>query len=162
MWKILRFKWIAFASSLLCFAAILFLLSRKEGLDALVAVWNRTDAVAFCVAILLMLLVQAISAWRVKIITAAEALFTVGYLSLFRIQLISQFIAYGAPISALSDLAKAAMIKLRFSLPIGQSVRIVLYERFCGALGAVVVGLIATLCQLVIPTPSTLINIQFL
>ena len=58
-----------------------------------------------------------------------------------RIQLISQFIAYGAPISALSsDLAKAAMIKLRFDLPLGQSIRIVLYERICGALsGAIVI-----------------------
>ena len=95
-----------------------------------------------------MLVVQAVSAYRVKIITAAEALHSIGYQSLFRIQLISQFIAYGAPISALSDLAKAAMIKLRFDLPLGQSVRIVLYERICGALGAVVIGLLATSGQL--------------
>ena len=44
-------------------------------------------------------------------------------------------------------LAKAAMVKLRFNLPMGQSIRIVLYERICGAIGAVVVGLIATLCH---------------
>src|SRR5208282_3442819 len=162
MWKILRLNWIALASSLFLFAAILFVLSRREGLDAVVAAWNGTNAVAFCLAILLMLFVQGISACRVKIIAAAEGLHAIGYLSVLRIQLISQFIAYGAPIAALSDVAKAAMLKLRFSLPIGQSIRIILYERICGALGAVVVGLIATLCQLVVPTPATLVDVQFL
>jgi uncharacterized membrane protein YbhN (UPF0104 family) len=161
MWKILRANWIAFASSLSLFAVISLLLSRKEGLDAMVAVWNGTDAVAFCVAVLLMFVVQGIYTWRIKIITGAELLHSIGYLSLFRIQLISQFIAYGAPISALSDLAKAAMVKLRFNLSIGQSIRIILYERICGALGAVIVGLIATMCQLVIPTPATLVEVQF-
>jgi hypothetical protein len=162
MWKILRLNWIAFASSLFLFAAILFLLSRKEGLNAVVAAWNGTDALAFCLAVVVMLGVQVISTWRVKIIAAAEALHAIGYLSLLRIQLISQFIAYGAPIAALSDIAKAAMLKLRFNLPIGQSIRIILYERICGALGAVVIGLIATVCQLVVPTPATLVHAQFL
>lgn len=161
MWKILRVRWIAFASSLFLFAAILLLI-RKQGLDALVTVWHATDAGAFCLAVVLMLVVQSIYTWRIKIIAAAEQLHSISYASLFRIQLISQFIAYGAPISALSDVAKAAMIKLRFNLPIGQSIRIVLYERICGALGAVVVGLVATLCQLFVPTPTTLVDVQFL
>jgi len=162
MWKNLRLNLVAFCSSLFLFAAILFLLSRRDGLNAVVAAWNRTDPVAFCVAVLLMLVVQAVSAWRVKIITAAEGLSNVGYLSLLRIQLISQFIAYGAPIAALSDVAKAAMLKLRFDLPIGQSIRVVFYERVCGALGAVVIGLAATLGQLVVPTPAMLVDVQFL
>jgi Lysylphosphatidylglycerol synthase TM region len=161
MWKPLRLNWIAFASSLLLFAAILYFLSRKQGLDAFVDVLRRTGAVSFCVAVLLMLVVQGISAYRVKIITAAEALHSTGYRSLVRIQLISQFIAYGAPISALSDLAKAAMIKLRFDLPLGQSIRIVLYERICGALGAIVIGLLTTIWQLATDTPRLLVDIQF-
>jgi hypothetical protein len=161
MFKPPRLQWVAFASSLLLFTAILYLLSRKQGLDAVIDVFRRTDTIPFCIAVVLMLLVQAVSAYRVKIITAAEALHSIGYQSLFRIQLISQFIAYGAPISALSDLAKAAMIKLRFSLPVGQSVRIVLYERICGALGAVAVGVIATIGQLAISTPRSLVEIQF-
>jgi hypothetical protein len=162
MRKILQSKWIAFASSLVLFAAILFFLSRGEGLNAVIAAWHHTDGFAFCLAVLLMFVVQGISTWRIKIITAAESLPAVGYPSLLRIQLISQFIAYGAPIAALSDVAKAAMLKLRFNLPTGLSIRIILYERFCGALGAVVVGVMATLCQLVVPTPATLVDIQFL
>lgn len=161
MFRNLRLNWIAFASSLFLFAAILYVLNRKQGLDALIDVLRHTDAVPFCIAVLLMVVVQGVSAYRVKIITAAEALHSIGYQSLLRIQLISQFIAYGAPISALSDLAKAAMIKLRFDLPLGQSIRIVLYERICGALGAVVIGLFATLGQLAVPTPRTLVDVQF-
>ncbi len=161
MFRNLRLNWIAFASSLFLFAAIMYLLNRKQGLDALIDVLRHTDAVPFCIAVLLMVVVQGVSAYRVKIITAAEALHSIGYQSLLRIQLISQFIAYGAPISALSDLAKAAMIKLRFDLPLGQSIRIVLYERICGALGAVVIGLFATLGQLAVPTPRTLVDVQF-
>jgi glycosyltransferase 2 family protein len=161
MFKPPRLQWVAFASSLLLFTAILYLLSRKQGLDALIDVLRHTDPVPFCIAVVLMLVVQGVSAYRLKIITAAEALHSIGYQSLLRIQLISQFIAYGAPISALSDLAKAAMIKLRFDLPLGQSIRIVLYERICGALGAVVIGLFATLGQLAVPTPRTLVDVQF-
>jgi glycosyltransferase 2 family protein len=161
MFKPPRLKWVAFVSSLLLFTAILYLLSRKQGPDALIDVLRRTDTVPFCIAVVLMLLVQGVSAYRVKIITAAEALESIGYQALLRIQLISQFIAYGAPISALSDLAKAAMIKLRFDRPLGQSIRIVLYERICGALGAVAIGLLATIGQLAISTPRPLVEIQF-
>jgi hypothetical protein len=157
----LRLNWIIFASSVFLFGAILLLLSRKENLDAIFAVWHQTDPDMFCIAVIAMLLVQAITALRLKVLTAAERLHSVGYLPLYRIQLISQFIGYGAPISALSDLAKAAMVKLRFNLPIGLSIRLILYERICGALGAVVIGLIATLCQLTVGTPATLVEVQF-
>ena len=161
MRKSLRLNWIAFAGSILLFAAILYFLSRKQGLDAFVDVLRRTGGAFFCAAVLLMLLIQGIGAYRVKIIMGAEALPSTSYRSLVRIQLISQFIAYGAPISALSDLAKAAMIKLRFDLPLGQSVRIVLYERICGALGAIVIGLLTTIWQLTIDTPRFLVDVQF-
>src|ERR1700683_2293867 len=96
-------NWIAFASIVFFFAAILFLLGRREDLNAVLAAWNGTDPVAFCLAVVLALVVQAISALRVKIIAAAEGLHTVGYLAVLRIQFISQFIVYGAPIAALSD-----------------------------------------------------------
>ena len=74
----------------------------------------------------------------------------------------SQFVANAAPISALSDLAKAAMIKLRFALRTGQAIRLVLYERICGALGTIVAGIFAMLGQLMVPTPSHLVKAQAL
>ncbi len=159
--KALGPKWIALGSSFVLFAAILYFLSRGQGLDAVIAVWRRTDAIAFCVAVLFMLLVQIISAYRLKIITAAEAHSAISYRSIIRIQFISQFIAYAAPISALADLAKAAMVKLRFDLSLARSITFVLYERICGALGAVVIGLVATLGQLALPLPGSLLEVQF-
>jgi Lysylphosphatidylglycerol synthase TM region len=162
MIKNLRLNWIAFASSAFLVAAILYVLSRRQGVDALIEVWSHIDLAPFLLAVLLMLIVQGISAYRVKTIVNAEELNSIAYWSLLRIQLISQFVAYGAPVSALSDLAKAAMVKLRFNLPLGRSIRIILYERICGALGAVVIGLFATFAQLAIPTPRTLVDVQFL
>jgi len=83
-------------------------------------------------------------------------------LSMFRIQLVSQFASHGAPISALGDLARAAMLKLRFGVTIGRAVRIVFYERVAGALGAVVVGLIAVAVELCLPPPHPLVKSQLL
>jgi hypothetical protein len=162
MLKGARYHWIALASSLLLLAAVFFIISREQSLDALIAVWHRTDAAAFLLAILFVLIVQALSAWRVRIITMADGLHAIRFLPLFRIQLTSQFVAHGAPISALSDIAKVAMLKLRFTLSAGRAIRLVLYERVCGALGAVVVGVFATFGQLRLTMPPELIKAQFL
>jgi uncharacterized membrane protein YbhN (UPF0104 family) len=142
-----RSRWIVFGSSLLLFAAIIFILRREQGLATLIDIWQRTDRGAFFLGVAIMLGVHIVAAWRIKIILNAEQA-KAGLLSLFRIQLISQFVAHGAPISALADLARAAMLKLRFDLAVGRSVRIVFYERICGALGAVVCGIFALIVQL--------------
>jgi len=160
MSKFFRLNWIAPASSILIFVAILYFLSRTQKLDAIVDVWRRTDAAGFFIAIFFMLFVQAVSGYRLKVITGAEGLASIGYPSLLRIQFISQFIGYGAPVSALADLAKAAMLKLRFNMSLPQSIRYILYERICGALGAVVIGVLATVWQFALPIPRSLIEIQ--
>ena len=153
-------RWIAFGSSLLLFAAIIFILRREHGLATLVDIWRRTDRSAFFLGIAIMLGVHVAAAWRIKIIMNAEQN-AASLRSLFRIQLISQFVAHGAPISALADLARAAMIKLRFNLAVGQSVRIVFYERICGALGAVICGIFALVVQLfVVPVSHSLLLAQ--
>lgn len=158
----LRTKWVALLSSALLLAAILFMLTRQHDLDDLFSLWRRTNALALFIAIFLMLIAQVAVAWRLLIIAAADGVTSARFLPLVRIQLISQFVAHGAPISAISDIAKAAMVKLRFSLPTGQSIRIILYERICGALGTVCIGLVATLCQLDAPTPAPLVKAEFL
>jgi uncharacterized membrane protein YbhN (UPF0104 family) len=154
--------WIAFASSLLFLAAIFFILGREQSVGVLAEVWNRADPAALTLATLLILFVQAVGAWRVKVIATADGLTSIKFISLFRIQLISQFVAHGAPISALSDIAKAAMLKLRFNLSVAHAIRLVLYERACGALAAVVVGLAATFVQLALRMPQELVLAQFL
>jgi uncharacterized membrane protein YbhN (UPF0104 family) len=72
----------------------------------------------------------------------------VQFRSIYRIQLISLFVAHGAPISAIADLARAAMVNLRYHLTAGRAVRLVLYERICAAIGAAVIGLVASIALL--------------
>jgi hypothetical protein len=155
-------SWIALACSLLLLAAILFVVTREHNFDALVDVWSRTEPGPFAFAVVAMIALQSTAAWRLEVIMGAEGLHRIGFWPLLRIQLVSQFVANGAPISALSDLAKAAMVKLRFDLGMAQSIRLVLYERICGALGAIIVGVFAVLGQLVVPTPSGLVKAQAL
>src|SRR6476620_10553798 len=103
--------WIALASSSLLLAVIFFVVTREHSFDALVDVWDRTETGPFVFAILAMIAVQAIGAWRQEVIMGADGLDHIDFWPLVRIQLVSQFAANGAPISALSDLAKAAMLK---------------------------------------------------
>jgi uncharacterized membrane protein YbhN (UPF0104 family) len=159
--KASRARWVAFASSILLLAAIVFVLRRQQGLDTLVDIWRRTDPGAFFLATAVMLAVHVTAALRIKIIMNAEQI-EAGLLSLFRIQLISQFVAHGAPISALADLARAAMLKLRFDLPIGRSIRVVFYERICGAAGTVICGVAALILQLLAPVSHALLLAQTL
>jgi glycosyltransferase 2 family protein len=156
--KVARSKWIAFGSSVLLFAVIIYILKREQDLATLINIWQRTDRIAILLGIAIMLGVHLIAAWRVKIIMNAEQA-DAGLLSLFRIQFISQFVAHGAPISGLADLARAAILKLRFDLAIGRSIRIVFYERIFGALGTVVCGILALIVQLFAPaSPSLLLG----
>lgn len=158
--KSIRSNWIALASSLLLLAAILYLVSREHSFDALLALWERIEPVPLALATIVMIALQATGAWRLKAIMSADGLRHVGFWPLFRIQLVSQFAANAAPISALADVAKAAMVKLRFALGTGQSIRLVLYERICGAMATIVIGVFCLLAQLAVPTPTDLVNAQ--
>jgi Lysylphosphatidylglycerol synthase TM region len=145
--KAIPTKWIALVSSLLLLAVIFVVILREHSFDALVHVWVRTQTAAFGFAVLLMIVIQASNASRLGVIMGADGLDCIGFWPLLRIQLICEFIANGAPIAALSDLARAAMIKFRFALGTGRSLRLVLYERICGAAGVVVAGVFALLIQ---------------
>jgi uncharacterized membrane protein YbhN (UPF0104 family) len=162
MLKALRANWIAFASSVLLLGTIVFILGRQQNIDMVVDTWRRMDIVTFAFSVLLMMVLQTTVAWRLKTILSADGLASAQFRSLLRIQFISQFVANGAPISALADVAKATMLKLRFSLTTGRSIRLILYERICGMLGTVVVGLFFTLFQLALPAPQGLVASQLL
>jgi glycosyltransferase 2 family protein len=163
MWKAMRANWIALASSILLLGAVFFILTRARDLDAVFDVWRRADKWAFSLAIVLtIVLVQSTGAWRLMTIMAADGVDNVGFRPLFRIQLISQFVAHGAPISAIADLARAAMVKLRFKLRSGRSVRIIVYERICGVLGAVASGIVASFILLAVSSETKIVDAQLL
>jgi hypothetical protein len=157
-----RASWITLASSILLLGAIFWILHKRNDLDDLIGIWQHSNKIAIWLAVLAMMGVHLTGASRLKVIMVADGLENVGLLSNFRIQLVSQFVAHGAPISAVADLARAAMVKLRFRLSMGRSIRIIIYERVCGALGAAVVGLLAAGIQLLLPPPTILLKPQFL
>src|SRR5262245_13680438 len=157
MLKRLRSNWITFASSLLLLAAIGYILSKQDQLSTILDVWRHIDKRYFALAVLLMLvLVHATGAWRLGSIMSFDGVSDVRFRSIYRIQLISLFVAHGAPISAIADLARAAMVNLRYRLTAGRSVRLVLYERICAAIGAVILGLLASLVLVVASAPTKL------
>jgi hypothetical protein len=154
--------WLAFGSSVLLLGAIFTILYKQQGFANLADIWQRSDKPALLLAIAAMMGVQATAAMRLKTILSADGVAGIGLHSVFRIQLISQFAAYGAPISALADVARAAMLKLRFGITIGRAVRLVFYERICGVLGAAVIGLVCAAIQYFRPVPEALSGVQLL
>jgi glycosyltransferase 2 family protein len=158
MLKGLRSNWITFTSSLMLLAAIGYILSKQDQLGTIVDVWRQIDKWYFALAVLLTLvLVHATGAWRLRSIMSFDGVPGVRFRSIYRIQLISLFVAHGAPISAIADLARAAMVNLRYRLTAGRSVRLVLYERICAAIGAVILGLVASIALLAISAHTKLI-----
>lgn len=157
-----RASWIALASSILFLGAIFWILHRQQSLDDLTEIWRRSDKAAIWLAIAAMMAANVTGAARLTVITTGTGVEGVGLPSMFRIQLVSQFAAHGAPISALADLARAAMLKLRFGLTVRRSLRIVFYERICGALGAAVLGLGAAGVEWCLPPPHPLVTSQLL
>jgi hypothetical protein len=162
MWKALRANWIALASSTLLLGAVFLVLSQEQNISTVLHVWRGTDKWPFAVAIVLTIAMQATPVWRLLTIMNSEGVNNVAFRSLFRIQLISLFVGHGAPISAIADLAKAAIVKLRFNLKSGQSVRVILYERICGALCAALFGLIASLILLKMSSLTRMLGMQLL
>ena len=112
--------------------------------------------------VLTLALFQTTATWRLQAIMAFDGVQGVQFQSLFRIQLISQFVAHGAPISAIAELARAAMLKLHYHLTLARSIRLVLYDRVSGAAGAFVFGLAASFVLLAIsPTPLSYAQLVF-
>jgi glycosyltransferase 2 family protein len=162
MWGKSQARWIALMSSMLFLGAIFWILHRQQSLEDLADIWRRSDKGAILLAIAAMTAANVTGAWRLTTIMTVTGVDRAGLLSMFRVQLVSQFAAHGAPISALGDLARAAMLKLRFGVTIGRAVRVVLYERVAGALGAAVIGLGAVAAEAWLPEPHRLIGSQLL
>lgn len=146
---------------MLLLGAIFWILHRQQALDDLVGIWRRSDKTAIALAVAIMMAVHLVCAARLQTIMLEDGIGRAPLPPLFRIQLVSLFATHGAPISALGDLARAAMVALRFGLTIGRSVRIVLYERVCAALGTALVGFAAAAIQLFMP-PQAMVRPQLL
>jgi uncharacterized membrane protein YbhN (UPF0104 family) len=153
----------ALVSLLLLGAAVLYLVLRNDQLSVVVATWRRIDTPHLVTAISLMILAQLTIAWRCRVILDGDGLREANmFWSLVRIQMVTLFAAHGAILPGFADVAKATMLKLRFDISAARSVKLVIYERICTAIGFMMVGLLATPPLFLLDVPLLLVIVPLL
>jgi hypothetical protein len=150
---------IAISLSLL---GLILIFLRAKSADTLVDVWRRLGVGSLLIAVTCVLGTTLAGAWRLQAIMTATNNTETKLVSLLRLQLVSQFVAHGAPISALADLAKVAIISFRFNLTPGAGLRIVVYERVFGAIAVICLGTVALGFQFVFSVPVHVLKIEML
>ena len=76
--------------------------------------------------------------------------------------MVTLFAAHGAIIPGFAEAAKATMFKLRFNISAARSVKLVIYERICTAIGFMMVGLLTTPPSFLAEVPSLLVIVPLL
>jgi hypothetical protein len=110
-----------------------------------------------------MILAQLTVAWRCRVILQGDGLREPNmFWSLVRIQMVTLFAAHGAIIPGFAEVAKATMLKLRFDISTARSVKLVIYERICTAVGFMMVGLLATPPLFLLEVPPLLVIVPLL
>ncbi len=153
---------LAAALSLIVLAAVIGGLAYKADLGVLLQVWARMNPVWLLATVLAMGAAVFLATLRFQSIIREDASIEIGYRSLFRIQLIALFVAHGAPISAIGDLARAGLMKLRFNIGLTTSFRLVIYDRAIGLLVILVIGVVNTLVQVGLGIRDEVIVVQAL
>lgn len=141
---------------------LIFILLRSKNADSFLDVWRRLDVVSLLLAAICVLAGTLAGAWRLQEIVHTANKVHTNLASLLRLQLVSQFVAHGAPISALADVAKVAILSLRFSLSPGSALRIVVYERVLGAIAVIFLGAMALVFQLTLSIPAHVLKVEAL
>jgi uncharacterized membrane protein YbhN (UPF0104 family) len=153
----------AIISLLLLGAALLYLALRNDQLSAVLATWRRIDMPHLVTAVTLMSLAQLTVAWRCRVILEGDGLREASmFWPLVRIQMVTLFAAHGAIIPGFADVAKATMLKLRFDISAARSVKLVVYERTCTAIGFMMVGLLAIAPLFFLEVPPLLVIVPLL
>jgi uncharacterized membrane protein YbhN (UPF0104 family) len=153
----------AIISLLLLGAALLYLVLRNDQLSAVLATWRRIDMPHLVTAVTLMSLAQLTVAWRCRVILEGDGLREASmFWPLVRIQMVTLFAAHGAIIPGSADVAKATMLKLRFDISAARSVKLVVYERTCTAIGFMMVGLLAIAPLFFLEVPPLLVIVPLL
>jgi hypothetical protein len=155
-----KFKGMVGLVSSLALLCLTFALLRSQNVGTLLDAWKKLDTASILISVICVQGMLLASAWRLRIIMAAAGVGKVGLASLFRLQLIVQFVAHGAPISALADVAKVALLAMRFNLMARTAFRMVVYERILGAVALVCLGAAALGFQLEFSIPPHAFRIE--
>jgi len=160
--KLTAKHWITVVSSALLMAAIFWLVTRTNGLGAIFETLKRITPADAVIAFLAVIGMQIAAVWRAETICRLDGVPGVNLANLLRLQFVAQFIAHGAPVSALADVAKVAMLSLRFDISPGRALRLTVFERALGAVGAMSAGLLTLALQLWLGVPRGVILVQAL
>lgn len=153
----------AIISLLLLSTAVLYMVLHNDQLSAVLATWRRIDTPHLVTAIALIILAQLAVGWRCRIILDGDGLREPNmFWPLVRIQMVTLFAAHGAIIPGFAEVAKATMLKLRFDISAARSVKLVIYERICTAIGFMMVGLLTTPPLFLVEVPSLLVIVPLL
>jgi hypothetical protein len=153
----------AIISLLLLGAAIVYLVLRNDQLSAVLATWRRIGTLDLVASIALVILAQLTVAWRCRVILEGDELHEPSmFWVLARIQMVTLFAAHVAIIPGVADVAKATMLKLRFNISAPRSVKLVIYERICTAIGFMMVGFLATPPLFLLEVPPLLVIVPLL
>ncbi len=134
---------------------------RRFDAAGIVHLWLTADPGWLAVAGGMMLIITVVSAARVQHIIATSFPGVDPTLaSLIRVQFISQFIAHGMPVGGLADLARIAVIKLRYNMTVGGATQVVLCERVLGMLGMIATGILASVAQIGMDVHGQVVMVQ--
>ncbi len=122
--------------------------------------WARFDFVWLAAAIVFVSLNFAIVTLRYQKLIGWMAGTSPPFGGIYRITYLATFVSLGAPVAALGDVAKIAIIRLLVGLSVGDSVRSVIYDRTIGLLGIAAVGLCVLPGQWLAGIDSRLIALQ--
>ncbi len=152
------------AAALLISIAILGVLSFgvyvKLDFGVILATWRKIDPLSIGAGVGFFFVFFAANTVRYQRLifwtTAGRPLFA----RLYQITFVALFVAHGAPVAALAEVARVAMMRVMTGLTVGDSIRTIIYDRVMGLIGIAAAGLVTLPVQAWIGVDSAVIGLQ--
>lgn len=131
--------------SLILLAAILYWLARKNLLGDIASQLRAARIELFLAATTFMMLFVLAAGLRLHLVAAAlrGSPPPTGLRGSLAIQWLTVFVAHGAPVGLISDLARVAAVRSKLDLSLGNALRVVIYDRLWGMLGICCLGMVS-------------------
>ncbi|CAN5372303.1 hypothetical protein BH09PSE6_BH09PSE6_05120 [soil metagenome] len=135
----------AAGASLIVLAALVYWLARKDLLDDIAGQLRAARLDWFALATLLMMAFLFTAGVRLHLLASVMRGTSprTGLSKSLAVLWLTVFLANGAPMGLISDLARIAAVRSKLELSLGDSLRIVIYDRLWGLLGICCLGLVS-------------------
>jgi len=148
--------------SLAALALIAYGLSAKLDYAELGRTLAKLDVRWLCLALLVMVAQTAVAGVRLQLVASDVTGKVPQYRKCAAVHWLTLFISHGAPVAALGDLARFAVISSMLRLSLTSSFRVLLYDRLWGLFGMTLVGLTVLVAQFAGMEDHRLISAQLL